>query len=354
MGGSDTTPAADIGVEMLHRAVMLALMLNAYLADKPSSQLHELPQAPKVDELVWVDLLNATPEEVSAAEQTLGIVLPTVASLSEIEHSSRMRWSGDAMVLSLPLPIAATGGYDLAPVGFVVRQDVLVTLRIDANEAFDQFADTFRGGTFSDRSPISVMIGLFETIVDALADRLEEIGTMLDRFAGRIFRAGARQKTKHRAMKIDSNALRDLLRQIGGLGQVLGKLRASLLTAGRIVPFVQTEAKDWVKEGAANRLTTVKADVASLNEYEAHLSEKVQFLLDAALGLINMDQNDSFKVLTVVSVVGIPPTLVASIYGMNFHSMPELAWTWGYPYGLGVIVLSAVIPLLWFKAKGWF
>ena len=116
------------------------------------------------------------------------------------------------MVLSLPLPIAATGGYDLAPVGFVVRQDVLVTLRIDANEAFDQFADTFRGGTFSDRSPISVMIGLFETIVDALADRLEEIGTMLDRFAGRIFRAGAPQKTKHRAMKIDSNALRDLLR----------------------------------------------------------------------------------------------------------------------------------------------
>ena len=154
--------------------------------------------------------------------------------------------------------------------------------------------------------------------------------------------------------KIDSAALRGLIRTTGALGQVLGKLRASLLTAGRAVPFLQTEAKPWLQEGAANRLATVKADLASLDEYEGHLSNKVQFLLDAALGLINMDQNDSFKVLTVVSVVGIPPTLIASIYGMNFHYMPELSWPWGYAYGLTLIVLSAVIPLIWFKLKGWF
>jgi magnesium transporter len=91
-----------------------------------------------------------------------------------------------------------------------------------------------------------------------------------------------------------------------------------------------------------------------LNEYESHLSDKVQFLVDATLGLINMEQNDLFRLLTIVSVVGIPPTLVASMYGMNFHNMPELSWAYGYQYGLTLIALSAAIPLIWFKIKRWF
>lgn len=328
-------------------------MLTAYCLDPELKEPHTLPPGPKPAGLVWIDLLNATDAEEASAEQALGLEIPSLASLSEIEHSSRMHWEGDAIVLSLPLPVAATGGIQLAPAGFILRQDVLVTVRVDANKAFDQFVDGLRKGTPADRSPCSIMIGLFEAIVDALADRLEEIGATLDRLAGEVFRAEA-PRDKGRASKIDTRSLRKLLRDVGGLGEVLGKLRASLLTAGRIVPFVQTEAKDWLKEGTAGRLHTVKADVASLDEYESHLSDKVQFLLDAALGLINMDQNDSFKVLTVVSVVGIPPTLIASIYGMNFHYMPELGWAWGYPYGLAVIVISAVIPLLWFKVRGWF
>jgi magnesium transporter len=102
------------------------------------------------------------------------------------------------------------------------------------------------------------------------------------------------------------------------------------------------------------RLETLRQDVASLNDYDAHLLNKVQLLLDATLGLINIDQNNIIKVLTIVSVVGVPPTLVASMYGMNFKHMPELDWAWGYPYGLALIVLSAILPLLWFKWRGWF
>jgi magnesium transporter len=97
----------------------------------------------------------------------------------------------------------------------------------------------------------------------------------------------------------------------------------------------------------------VRQDVASLSDYDAHLVNKVQLLLDATLGLINIEQNNIIKVLTVVSVVGVPPTLVASMYGMNFKHMPELDWAWGYPYGLALIVISAVGPLLWFKLRGW-
>jgi magnesium transporter len=329
-------------------------MLKSYFSDLLSKQPGGTLLTPKPSDLVWVDLLNATDEEISATEKALGLSIPSLASLSEIEHSSRMHWEGDVIVLSLPLPVAASGGNELAPVGFLLRQDVLVTVRVDANKAFGQFIEGFEKGTPADRSPASILVGLLEVIVDASADLLEEIGTTLDGFAAGIFRAEAPNRDRRIATKINSNALRQLLRQIGSLGQVLGKLRASLLTAGRIVPFVQTEAKDWLKQGATSRLATVKADVASLDEYETHLSDKVQFLLDAALGLINVDQNDSFKVLTVVSVVGIPPTLVASIYGMNFRNMPELGWTWGYPYGLAVILLSALIPLIWFKFRGWF
>ena len=101
------------------------------------------------------------------------------------------------------------------------------------------------------------------------------------------------------------------------------------------------------------RLLTVRQDVASLSDYDAQLTNKVQFLLDATLGFINIEQNNGIKILTVVSVVGIPPTLIASMYGMNFKNMPELQWEYGYLYGIVMIVLSGVIPLLWFRKRGW-
>jgi magnesium transporter len=123
---------------------------------------------------------------------------------------------------------------------------------------------------------------------------------------------------------------------------------------GRVIPFVLSLQYDWILSGFEPRLKAVSKDVASLNEYEADLSSKVQFLLDAVLGFITIEQNDLFKVLTIVSVVGIPPTLMAGIYGMNFKFMPELDWAWGYPFGLGIIALSALIPLIWFKWRGWF
>jgi magnesium transporter len=100
-------------------------------------------------------------------------------------------------------------------------------------------------------------------------------------------------------------------------------------------------------------LQTANRDVVSLTDFVTHLSDKVQFLLDAVLGFINSEQNEIFKVLTIASVVGIPPTLIASMYGMNFKNMPELSWAWGYEYGLALIVVSIVLPILWFKSRGW-
>jgi len=150
-----------------------------------------------------------------------------------------------------------------------------------------------------------------------------------------------------------NNGLRDLLITIGNAGARLSRVSDSVLSLQRIVPFVSGTERDWIPQDMRDHLSTPQNDLLSLNEYETHLSDKVQFLLDAVLGFINTRQNDIFQVLTVISVVGIPPTLVASIYGMNFKNMPELSWAWGYQYGLALIVLSAVVPILWFKWRRW-
>jgi magnesium transporter len=141
--------------------------------------------------------------------------------------------------------------------------------------------------------------------------------------------------------------------EVGNAGERLSQIRGSLLGLQRIVPFVSEPQREWIPNDVRSRLKVAQGDLLSLTDYETHLSDKVQFLLDAVLGFINTKQNDIFTVLTIVSVVGIPPTLVASIYGMNFKNMPELDWAWGYQFGLTLIVLSTILPILWFKWRGW-
>jgi magnesium transporter len=188
-------------------------------------------------------------------------------------------------------------------------------------------------------------------MVDRGADVLELLGAELNKVSKSVFR-GDPSRPKH--MVRSNNVLRRALTAVGTTGDRLALARDALLGIGRIAPFVLSLGEDWIVPEFKARLEAITKDIISLNDYEAHLSSKVQFLLDAILGFITIQQNDLFKVLTIVSVVGIPPTLVAGIYGMNFKYMPELNWVGGYPFGLAVIVLSGLIPLVWFKWRGWF
>ena len=147
--------------------------------------------------------------------------------------------------------------------------------------------------------------------------------------------------------------LRETLIDIGDMGERLSHIRDTLLVLQRGLPFVVEHGDGWMGQEVKARLKMALNDVQSLNDYEVHLTDKIQFLLDADLGFINTQQNELFKVLTIASVVGIPPTFVASMYGMNFHNMPELSWAWGYQWGLFLIILSTVLPIAWFKWKGW-
>jgi magnesium transporter len=192
---------------------------------------------------------------------------------------------------------------------------------------------------------------LCEEIVDRVADILEHLAAELNGLSIDAFHA---DDTRGRHAARANRVLRIQLRQVGRLGDRLSEVRDGLQGLGRIVAYTDQYACEWSRGALKPRLAGLRQDIHSLIDYEEQLASKVQFVLDALVGLIGIAQNDVFKVLTIVSIVGIPPTLMAGIYGMNFKNMPEYDWAWGYQYGWAVILLSAVIPLVWFKVKGWF
>jgi magnesium transporter len=298
---------------------------------------------------VWIDLLRPTPDEEALVESEHGLRIPTHAQLQEIETSSRLRIEGRTLLMSMPLGLQdnrfASGPL---PLGFVLTPDILVTVRYCDIHAFPDVQATLLS-KHADCSSASVFAKLLEAMVDFAADRLEQIGADLGAVSQRIFGSPAqplpaRQRYNH--------AMQQNLISVGQTGELLSRIRESLLGLGRIATFT-TESAPWLPAQIHTRLKTVRHDLASLSDYENHLSGKTQFLQDAVLGFINTQQNDIFKVLTIVSVVGVPPTLIASIYGMNFHNIPEYGWKYGYQWGLGVIALSILLPILWFKWRRW-
>jgi magnesium transporter len=298
---------------------------------------------------IWLDLLNPTPEEAVEVEGATGFAIPSRDALSEIETSSRLRVHNHTLYLSTPiLARGDTPEAELTPMGFILSAKVLVTVRFAETRAVDAARVEFE--KITEPSSACIFVLLQEAFVDRVADLLETAGAELDALSHKIFRTAAREGK--RATKTNTR-LRLTLVAVGRLGDRLGKIRGSLLGVARIAPFSSEVGREWIGPEFQTRLAAVKADVMSLADYETHLEGKNQFLLDAVLGFISTEQNDLFKILTIVSVVGVPPTLIASIYGMNFAIIPELHWNLGYPYALAMIVLSAVVPMAWFKWKGW-
>ncbi len=313
--------------------------------------LHAYPASAHTDdrlhEAVWIDLISPTQAEIEATEAAMGLKVPTREDLNEIEQSSRLQRQGGALHLSTPL-MAGVEAPHLSPVGFVLTEKHLLTVRFDKFNAFDAAAKHALDDG-DELTSLGVFTCVFESIVDRVADLLEGAAGELDQVSRAIFH----QKPRRRDSSKSELFQRNILSKVGRIGERLSHVRDVLLGVGRIVPFVLEVRHAAAADPIAARLKAVRQDILSLNDYEAHLAGKVQFLLDAVLGFITISQNDIFKVLTVASIVGIPPTLMAGIYGMNFKVMPELEWHLGYPFGLAVIVVSALIPLAWFKFKGW-
>jgi magnesium transporter len=310
---------------------------------------HPAGEAAPHPQAIWLDLVEPDEGEVSMVEDLLGFRLPSRDQLSGIEQSSRLSFEGG--VLRMASPVVADAETDhprISQIGVILKPTLMISIRYDTLFMFESVAR--RTGAEAPATSVAAFTAVMQAFVARQADLLEEARARLDEVSHRVFRptgSGARRAMRH------TMAIRDKLQLLGRIGERISIIRESLLGVDRMVDFAADNAKPWFAGEPSERLRQICQDIEALNQFEEHLLGKVQFLLDAVLGFISIDQNDTFKVLTIASVIGIPPTLVASWYGMNFHNMPELHWAWGYQYGIGVIVLSTVAPLLWFKWRGW-
>jgi len=306
---------------------------------------------------VWIDLLNPTPEEKATVEAAIGMPLPSRADLEEIESSSRVYLESGAFHLSTPI-LTGTNCVKDEPtnIGFILTPRQLVTQRFMPSRGFEGLARSYARAP--QPSAVDAFLRVLEMIIDDTADTLEHASAELETISHEAFESERPWRVRHRDL---SRNLRATLRKLGRMSDGISHLRDTLLGIGRIAAFVhENKASLGAGDGAATppadapaRLGAIRGDITSLNDYQAHLASKVQFLLDATLGFISIQQNDIVKTLTVVSVVGVPPVLIAGIYGMNFRVMPELTWHLGYPFALALIVVSALVPLAWLKWRGW-
>ena len=323
-------------------------MLTAFVCEGKALRRHATPSAETLRDAAWIDLLNPDAEEMRLVAQATGLRVPSEAEVSEIESSSRLAQEDGVLYLSMPLVSRLDEAPRTVPAGFVLSRERLLTIRFAASRLFDAFAERQLRAETAERSGAHILVGLLEAIVDRQADALEQAKTDLDNISQRIFREGQRLSRRG-----EDALLRETLSAIGRTGELVSYIRDSQLSADRLLPYVLGNAVEWLPAELKPRMDTLRQDIASLKDYDVHLDDKVHFLLDATLGFISIAQNNVVKVLTVASVVGIPPVLIAGIYGMNFKVMPELQWQWGYAYGLILIAVSGIVPLVWFKLRGW-
>jgi magnesium transporter len=300
-----------------------------------------------MSQCTWIDLVDPSEEERARVAKTFGLRVPTREDLGEIEASSRLQVEDGILYMTAPLILSqANEVWVPTPAGFVLAKHVLLTVRYVPSPFFDTVVKEIGGHeTFE---PALAFVRILEELVDHAADLLEGSGVDLDEASHVIFRPGKPAKLSH-----ETSMLRQLMIRTGRTSERMARIHYTLVCLDRMAKFSQERGRDWIAHNLCADLQAVSSDIASLVQFAEGLVSRVQLLQDAATGIINIDQNDVMKVLTIASVVGVPPVLVVGIYGMNFKYMPEYDWSWGYPYALAMIVLTALLPLIWFKWKDW-
>ena len=303
--------------------------------------------APLPTDFLWADLREPTADEEKSIEALLGLDVPTREEMREIETSRRLYEENDALYLTATVATKVeSDSPESSAITFILARGRLVTNRYVDSTPMQNFA------LFVERSPAAftsntgLLTGLLEAFIERLADLLERVQAELDAVSRRIFPRGSNAYPR-------SSELHAMIQNIGLDGDLISKARESLVSFQRLLMYVPQSGNVTLTQDQRGRLRSSLRDVQSLSEHATFLGNKVQFLLDAVLGLISLEQNNIIKIFSVVAVMFMPPTLVASIYGMNFHYMPELGEPWGYPLALLAMVFSALLPFLYFKRKGW-
>lgn len=319
-------------------------MLFAYRPD--AGGLIQMPLPVDLSAALWVDLYRPLSSQ-SADVARLGVPVPTLADMEQIEISNRLYREGGADLMTVVLPGLSESKAPISgPVCFILTPERLITVRHHAPRPFETYPSRAdKVGPGCDR-PERLFLGLIEEIIGRMADILEGIGHGLDDVALGIY-SGAQNG-------LQADALQSALEKVGREGDLLGRVRLGLLTVERAVSFFGQTLAD--REGDDVLRPLVKGLMRDLQALEVHadfLGSRLALTSDATLGMINLSQNVTVRIVSVVAALFMPPTLIASLYGMNFANMPELSWYYGYPLALILMLASASGTYLFFKWKRW-
>jgi magnesium transporter len=320
-------------------------MIRGYVPDNGRLRVVDDP-LDRLDEVLWMDLVSPTAEEERILESRLGLDIPTREEMEEIEVSSRLYSEDGGAFMTATLPSRTdTDDLLMAPVTFVLAADKLITVRYHEPRAFNTFPQRAGQVSLGCTRGDTILIALLEAVVDRLADVLERLRREVDVISHDIFRTDAAGQV--------SRDFNRALQGIGRKGDLASNLQDSLVSLQRLTGFFGQVAQRADDKDLRGRIRTLSRDVQSLLDHTSFLSQKITFVLEATLGLINIEQNNIIKIFSIAAGIFLPPTLIASIYGMNFVHMPELRWQLGYPLAFVVMLLSALLPFWWFKRRGW-
>jgi magnesium transporter len=321
-------------------------MLSVYVPQGTRLARHTVaPGDAAPDAAVWVDLVSPTPEEDKLVEKLLGVAIPTREEMQEIEVSSRLYVENGVRYMTATMMCQSeTATPRSTPVTFILAGHRLATVRYDDPRPFAIIEHKLSRACPPNVSGETVLMDLLDAVIDRSADILERIGGEVDQVSHTIFEPES----------FDAPSYTDVLKALGRKGDLTSKVRESQVSIGRLLLFLANEADTmrWAKDTRA-QLKSMQRDVVSLSDHATYLANKITFALDAMLGVVSIQQNNIIKIFSVAAVVFMPPTLIASIYGMNFKHMPELDWHLGYPIAIILMVLAAIGPYFFFKWKKW-
>jgi magnesium transporter len=303
-------------------------------------------------EAVWIDMLSPTKEEKALVDRILNLDIPTSEDMVKIELSRRLyRENGVLFMTSTMISNSDTDQAQLDPVSFVLTNTQLITVRFVDPKTFAIFTAQLKAIDASQYTAPILLAELLKAAVNRLADILAIVGQHLDDYSTSIFAPAVK-----RGPKTD---YRKSMRELGYCANLGTKGRESLLAFDRLISFLQQFAGARVDEDHGERLTTIAKDIHALSSHAEFLTNKINYLLAATLGNVNITQNNIIKIFSIAAVIFMPPTLIASIYGMNFDrashfNMPELGWKYGYVYSLTIMIISPFLLFRFFKSRGWF
>jgi magnesium transporter len=292
----------------------------------------------RLEGAVWIDLVNPTAEEMKTVELSTGICLPNIQETEELEASSHYEVYSTGFQINCSFLLKSEKTYSNVNVAFLCNAKCLISLCTCEVPSLRLLQKQWQQAPRMKSDPVSTIIALHEIKIDKLADLSEGAHLSIEKISHQIF---------ERVNSDLEETIDDLSRQ----DDLNGKIRLCLMDGQRDLNFLLRRGQ--LDPDNFKSTNDMHEDIKTLLTHNTFLSERIDFLLNAALGFINIEQNKIIKIFSIAAVVLMPPTVIASIYGMNFHFMPELSWPWGYPLSLLLMLLAGITPYIYFKRKGW-